>query len=56
MRIRFTKSELIHLCHMFNLTAYKFTMNLMACLDGGGEGGGVEESRVELTKNKLILC
>ena len=21
-----------------------------------GEGGGVEESRVELAKNKLILC
>ena len=25
-------------------------------LDGGGEGGKVEGSRVELVKNKLILC
>ena len=29
--------------------------NLMACLDGG-EGGEIEGSRVELAKNKLILC
>ena len=29
---------------------------LMACLNGGGEGEGVEESKVELVKNKLILC
>ena len=32
---------------------------LMACLDGGGKEGewrGVEGSRVELAKNKLILC
>ena len=30
--------------------------NLMACLDGVGEGGEIEGSRVELAKNKLILC
>ena len=30
-------------------------MNLIACLDGGGEGGVVEGSRVVLAKNKLIL-
>ena len=30
---------------------------LMACLDGGREEGGrVKGSRVELVKNKLILC
>ena len=29
---------------------------LMACLDEGGEGGGVEGSRVVLVINKLILC
>ena len=35
----------------------------MVCLDGGGkerewrgEGEGVEGSKVELAKNKLILC
>ena len=30
--------------------------SLKYCLDRGGEGGKVEGSRVELAKNKLILC
>ena len=29
---------------------------LYGLFDGGGERGGVEGSRVELAKNKLILC
>ena len=42
-----------------NVMEKKTNLYFIVCLDGvgwRGEGGGVDGSRVELTKNKLILC
>ena len=38
-----------------NVMEKKTNLSFIACLDGG-EKEGVDGSRVELTKNKLILC
>ena len=37
-------------------SAPSLLQDFMACLDGRGKEGGVKESKVKLTKNKLILC